>query len=185
MKILVVGSGGREHVLCWKLAQSKNAEKVYCAPGNAGIAQEFECVNIKVNELEKMADWAVENKIDFTVVGPEAPLCDGIVDVFKSRGLAIFGPSKAAAQLEGSKTFAKKFMEKYNIPTARAAEFDTPAPAKDYVNKEFANGEKALWSKPTVWLPVKACWLRTTQKMPATLSIFALTAVSVEPATAC
>ena len=144
MKILIVGSGGREHVLCWKLAQSKNVEKVFCAPGNAGIAQEFECVNIKVSELEKMADWAAENKIDFTVVGPEAPLCDGIVDVFKSRGLAIFGPSKAAAQLEGSKTFAKKFMEKYNIPTARAAEFDYPAPAKDYVNKEFANGEKGI-----------------------------------------
>ena len=144
MKVLVVGSGGREHVLCWVLAQSKNVEKVYCAPGNAGIAQEFECVNIKVDELEKMADWAVENNIDFTAVGPEAPLCDGIVDVFKSRGLKIFGPSKAAAQLEGSKTFAKKFMEKYNIPTARAAEFDTPAPAKDYVNKEFANGEKGI-----------------------------------------
>ncbi|MBE6380210.1 MAG: phosphoribosylamine--glycine ligase [Lentisphaerae bacterium] len=144
MKILVVGSGGREHVLCWTLAKSKNAEKVYCAPGNAGIAQEFECVNIKVSELEKMADWAVENKIDFTVVGPEAPLCDGIVDVFKARNLAIFGPSKAAAQLEGSKTFAKKFMEKYNIPTARAAEFDTPAPAKDYVATEFANGEKGI-----------------------------------------
>ena len=145
MKVLVVGSGGREHVLCWTLAKSKNVEKVYCAPGNAGIAQEFECVNIKVSELEKMADWAVENKIDFTVVGPEAPLCDGIVDVFKSRGLAIFGPSKAAAQLEGSKTFAKKFMEKYNIPTARAAEFDTPAPAKDYVATEFANGEKGTY----------------------------------------
>ncbi|MBE6369888.1 MAG: phosphoribosylamine--glycine ligase [Lentisphaerae bacterium] len=144
MKILVVGSGGREHVLCWTLAKSKNAEKIYCAPGNAGIAQEFECVDIKVSELEKMADWAVENQIDFTVVGPEAPLCDGIVDVFKARNLAIFGPSKAAAQLEGSKTFAKKFMEKYNIPTARAAEFDTPAPAKDYVAAEFANGEKGI-----------------------------------------
>ena len=144
MKVLVVGSGGREHVLCWKLAQSKSVEKVFCAPGNAGIALEFECVNIKVSELEKMADWAVENKIDFTVVGPEAPLCDGIVDVFKKRGLAIFGPSKAAAQLEGSKTFAKKFMEKYNIPTARAAEFDAPAPAREYVAKEFANGERGI-----------------------------------------
>ena len=143
-KVLVVGSGGREHALVWQLTCSPDVGKVYCAPGNAGIAQEFECVNIKVDELEKMADWAVANNIDFTAVGPEAPLCDGIVDVFKKHGLKIFGPSKAAAQLEGSKTFAKKFMEKYNIPTARAAEFDTPAPAKDYVNKEFANGEKGI-----------------------------------------
>ncbi len=144
MRILVVGSGGREHVLCWKLAQGKDVEKIYCAPGNAGIARDAECVNIGVEELDKLADFAVEKKIDFTVVGPEAPLCDGIVDVFKARGLAVFGPSKAAAQLEGSKTFAKKFMEKYQIPTARAAEFTAPEPAKAYVRGEFAAGEKGI-----------------------------------------
>jgi len=144
MKVLVVGSGGREHVLCWKLKQSRGVEKVYCAPGNAGIAQDAECVNIKADELDKLADFAANEKIDFTVVGPEAPLCAGLVDVFKRRNLAVFGPSKAAAQLEGSKTFAKKFMEKYGIPTARAAAFTAPEPAKEYVRKEFAAGEKGI-----------------------------------------
>lgn len=144
MKILVVGSGGREHVLCWKLKQSRGVEKVYCAPGNAGIAQDAECVNIQVDELDKLADFAEKEQIDFTVVGPEAPLCAGLVDVFKQRNLAVFGPSKAAARLEGSKTFAKEFMEKYGIPTARAAAFTAPEPAKAYVEKEFAAGEKGI-----------------------------------------
>ena len=88
MKVLVVGSGGREHVLCWKLKQSRGVDKVYCAPGNAGIAQDAECVAIKVDELDKLADFADQEKIDFTVVGPEAPRCAGLVDVFKKRGLA-------------------------------------------------------------------------------------------------
>ena len=144
MKVLVVGSGGREHVLCWKLKQSRGVDKVYCAPGNAGIAQDAECVDIKADELDKLADFAEQEKIDFTVVGPEAPLCAGLVDVFKKRNLAVFGPSKAAAQLEGSKTFAKNFMEKYGIPTARAAAFTAPDPAKAYVRKEFAAGEKGI-----------------------------------------
>lgn len=144
MKVLVVGSGGREHVLCWKLKQSRGVDKVYCAPGNAGIAAEAECVAIGVEELDKLADFAQAEGIDFTVVGPEAPLCAGLVDVFKTRGLAVFGPSQAAAQLEGSKTFAKNFMEKYGIPTARAAAFTAAEPAKNYVRREFANGEKGI-----------------------------------------
>lgn len=144
MKVLVVGSGGREHVLCWKLKQSHGVDKIYCAPGNAGIAAEAECVNIGAEELDKLADFAQSEGIDFTVVGPEAPLCAGLVDVFKARGLAVFGPSKAAAQLEGSKTFAKNFMEKYGIPTARAAAFTAAEPARNYVRREFANGEKGI-----------------------------------------
>ena len=139
MNVLVVGSGGREHALVWQLKKSPSVTKIYCAPGNAGIAADAECVNISVSELEKMADFAVANHIDLTVVGPEAPLCDGIVDVFNARGLAVFGPDKYAAQLEGSKDFAKAFMLKYGIPTARAATFTDEASAAEYIRKEYAN----------------------------------------------
>jgi phosphoribosylamine--glycine ligase len=144
MKVLVVGSGGREHTLCWKLARSRQAEKIYCAPGNAGIANVAECVNIGVSELEKLAEFAEQNDIGLTVVGPEAPLCDGIVDVFQKRGLKVFGPDKEAAQLEGSKDYAKQFMFKYNIPTGKAACFEEKAPALEYVRKEFADGAKGI-----------------------------------------
>jgi phosphoribosylamine--glycine ligase len=144
MKVLVVGSGGREHVLCWKLKQSHKVTKVFCAPGNAGIADSAECVDISVSELDRLADFAVENKIDFTVVGPEAPLCDGLVDVFKNRGLKVFGPDKEAAQLEGSKDYAKQFMLKYNIPTAKAATFSEVEPSIEYIRNEFDNGEKGI-----------------------------------------
>ncbi|MDD5598999.1 MAG: phosphoribosylamine--glycine ligase [Victivallaceae bacterium] len=144
MKILVVGNGGREHTLCWKLAQSPQADKIYCAPGNAGIATVAECVDIAVSELEKLADFAASEGIDFTVVGPEAPLCAGIVDVFRKRGLKIFGPDKKAARLEGSKDYAKRFMFKYNIPTARAAAFDNAADAAEYVRNEFAGGAAGI-----------------------------------------
>lgn len=144
MNILVVGSGGREHVLCWKLKQSKLADKVFCAPGNAGIASEAECVNIGVEELDKLADFAAANDIGLTVVGPEVPLCLGIVDVFNRRGLKVFGPDKAAAQLEGSKSFAKDFMLRHGIPTARAVTFDKAASAIEYVKNEFAAGEKGI-----------------------------------------
>jgi phosphoribosylamine--glycine ligase len=144
MKILVVGSGGREHVLCWKLRQSKLVDKIYCAPGNAGIAQEAECVDIPVSKLEQLADFAAQNTIDFTVVGPEAPLCDGLVDVFKARGLKVFGPDKYAAQLEGSKSFAKDFMRKYNIPTADSGSFCDAAGANEFVRRKFREGAKGI-----------------------------------------
>ena len=143
-KVLVIGSGGREHALVWQLKRSPQVEKVFCAPGNAGIAADAECVNIKVDELEKLADFAKENAIDFTVVGPEAPLCAGIVDVFKSRGLAIFGPDKVAAQLEGSKDFAKKFMVKYNIPTAAYDTFTDADKACEYIDAQFDAGVKGI-----------------------------------------
>ena len=143
-KVLVIGSGGREHALVWQLKRSSQVEKVYCAPGNAGIAADAECVNIKVDELEKLADFAQANAIDFTVVGPEAPLCAGIVDVFQSRKLAIFGPDKVAAQLEGSKDFAKKFMVKYNIPTAAYDTFDNADNACKYIEDQFKAGVKGI-----------------------------------------
>ena len=144
MKVLVIGSGGREHALVWQLKQSPEVEKIYCAPGNAGIAADAECVAIRVNELEKLADFAEKNGIDLTVVGPEAPLCDGVADVFRARNLAVFGPDKAAAQLEGSKEFAKAFMLKYGIPTAKAAAFDHEEVAAAYIRQEFAAGEKGI-----------------------------------------
>jgi phosphoribosylamine---glycine ligase len=144
MKILVIGNGGREHTLCWKLAQSAQTDKIYCAPGNAGIASVAECVNIGVSELDKLADFAEKEGIGFTVVGPEAPLCDGIVDVFQKRGLKVFGPDKEAAQLEGSKDYAKQFMFNHNIPTGKAACFETVTPALEYVSKEFADGAKGI-----------------------------------------
>ncbi|MBQ9788957.1 MAG: phosphoribosylamine--glycine ligase [Lentisphaeria bacterium] len=144
MNILVVGSGGREHALCWKIRESKLVDKLFCAPGNAGISQVAECVALGVDKLEELADFAVANNIELTVIGPEAPLCDGIVDVFAARGLKVFGPDKYAAQLEGSKDFAKKFMLKYNIPTAKAATFTDFESAKKYIESEYANGETSI-----------------------------------------
>ena len=123
MKVLVIGSGGREHALVWKLRQSAVVEKLYCAPGNAGIAADAECVAIGVDELDKLADFVKEEGIGLVVVGPEAPLCAGAADVLRACGTAVFGPGKAAAQLEGSKEFAKAFMRKYGIPTARGEAF--------------------------------------------------------------
>ena len=143
-KVLVIGSGGREHALVWQLKQSPQVGKVFCAPGNAGIAADAECVDIKVSELEKLADFAAEHKIDLTVVGPEAPLCDGIVDVFQRRKLKIFGPDKKAAQLEGSKDFAKQFMVKYGIPTAASETFEDPESACKYIDSQFDAGARGI-----------------------------------------
>ena len=133
MKILVVGSGGREHAICWKIAQSKKVEKIYCAPGNAGIAEYAECVNIGAMELEKLADFAQEKQIDLTVIGMDDPLVAGVVDVFEARGLKVFGPRKNAAILEGSKAFSKDLMKKYNIPTAAYEVFNSPEAALAYL----------------------------------------------------
>lgn len=118
MKILVIGSGGREHALVWKIQQSALVDKIYCAPGNPGIAQHAECVDISPTDIPRLLEFAVKQKIDLTVPGPEAPLVQGIVDEFEAKGLAIFGPSQKAAELEGSKAFAKWLMRKYRIPTA-------------------------------------------------------------------
>jgi phosphoribosylamine--glycine ligase len=120
MRVLVVGQGGREHALCWKLKQSPLVKEIYAAPGNAGIAQVADVVPIGVADIIELADFAEKLKIDLTVVGPELPLTLGIVDEFQKRGLTIFGPTRLAAELEGSKVFSKEFMRKYNIPTADA-----------------------------------------------------------------
>src|SRR5439155_20603028 len=120
MRVLVVGQGGREHALAWKLRQSPLVKEIYAAPGNAGIAQVADCVNIGVADIIEIADFAEKLKMDLTVVGPELPLTLGIVDEFKMRDLPIFGPSRLAAELEGSKVFSKDFMRKYKIPTADA-----------------------------------------------------------------
>lgn len=123
MKILVVGGGGREHAICWKLSNESNVEKIYCAPGNAGISSIAECVNIGDSDIENLLKFAKENKIDLTIVGPEIPLVAGIVDKFEKEGLKIFGPNKKCAQLEGSKSFSKDFMIRHNLPTAKYKEY--------------------------------------------------------------
>ncbi len=135
MKILVVGSGGREHALVWKIRQSPRVTKVFCAPGNGGIAALADCVNIKADDIASLLKFAQDNKIDLTVVGPEVPLVLGIVDVFEKAGLKAFGPSKAAARLEGSKAFAKEFMARHHIPTASYGSFDAIAPAIAFLDK--------------------------------------------------
>lgn len=133
MKILIVGSGGREHAIAWKVAQSSKAEKIYCAPGNAGIAEYAECVDIGAMEFEKLAAFAKEKEIDLTVVGMDDPLVGGIVDVFEAEGLRVFGPRKNAAILEGSKAFSKDLMKKYHIPTAAYENFTDPEKALAYL----------------------------------------------------
>ena len=133
MKVLVVGSGGREHALVWKISQSPMVDKIYCAPGNAGIGEMAECVAIKAEDLDGLLDFAVQNEIGLTVVGPEVPLTMGIVDKFQEKGLKIFGPSGRAAEIEGSKTFAKDLMAKYGIPTAKYGAFTDAAEAKAFL----------------------------------------------------
>lgn len=135
MKILVVGNGGREHTIAWKLSESPKVEKIYCAPGNGGTAMEHKCENINASTNEELLDFALENSIDLTVVGPEVYLCEGIVDLFKKNNLKIFGPSKEAARLEGSKTYAKKFMKKYRVKTAGYEAFSCPEAALKYVKE--------------------------------------------------
>jgi len=135
VKILVVGSGGREHAMVWKLAQSPRVPELYCAPGNAGIESMATCVEIKADDVAGLQDFVVTEKIDLTVVGPEAPLALGIVDEFRKAKLKIFGPTKAAARLEASKIFSKNVMAQANIPTARAQSFDKAADALAYLDR--------------------------------------------------
>ena len=133
MKVLIVGSGGREHAIAWKTAQSSKVDKIYCAPGNAGIEEYAECVNIGAMEFEKLAAFAKEKEIDLTVIGMDDPLVGGIVDVFEAEGLRVFGPRKNAAVLEGSKAFSKDLMKKYGIPTAAYENFDNAEEALAYL----------------------------------------------------
>lgn len=133
MKVLIVGSGGREHAIAWKVAQSPKVDKIYCAPGNAGIAEIAECVSIGAMEFDKLAAFAKENAIDLTIIGMDDPLVGGVVDVFEENGLRVFGPRKNAAILEGSKAFSKDLMKKYHIPTAAYENFSNPEDALAYL----------------------------------------------------
>ena len=136
LTVLIVGGGGREHALAWKIAQSPRVDKLFCAPGNAGIAEVAECVSIAPEDIQSLKSFAVKNRIDLTVVGPEVPLSLGIVDIFEKEGLTIFGPSQKASLLESSKIFAKELMREQGIPTADFAQFTNPAAAKAYVQNK-------------------------------------------------
>jgi phosphoribosylamine---glycine ligase len=138
MKVLVIGNGAREHALAWKLAQSPKVQRVYVAPGNGGTASDPALVNVPITDLAALADFAQQEKIVLTVVGPEAPLAAGVVDLFRGRGLRIFGPTRAAARLESSKAFAKDFMQRHGIPTARHAVFDDAVAAHAHVDRHGA-----------------------------------------------
>ena len=141
MRILVVGGGGREHAICWKLNNESNVEKIYCAPGNAGISSVAKCIDIQDSDIENLLKFAKENQIDLTIVGPEIPLVAGIVDAFEKEGLKIFGPNKECAQLEGSKAFSKNFMIRHNLPTAKY---------KEYTNLDEAISEIDSFGYPVV-----------------------------------
>ncbi len=138
MKVLVVGSGGREHTLAWMLRQSEQVTELYCAPGNAGMAEISACVDIAANDIPALTEWALIHQIDLTVVGPEDPLVAGLVDVFESKGLRVFGPHKDAAKLEGSKAYMKDFLKKYFIPTAAYETFESKEEAWVYVQQQGA-----------------------------------------------
>ena len=136
MKVLIVGSGGREHAIAWSVAKSPKVDKIYCAPGNAGISEYAECVPIGAMVFEKLADFAEKNAVDLTVIGMDDPLVGGVVDVFESRGLKVFGPRKNAAILEGSKAFSKDLMKKYHIPTAAYENFSDAEKALKYLREQ-------------------------------------------------
>ena len=135
MKVLIVGSGGREHAIAWAVAKSDKVDKIYCAPGNAGIAEYAECVNIAAMEFDKLTAFAKEQAIDLTIIGMDDPLVGGIVDAFEAEGLRVFGPRKNAAIIEGSKAFSKDLMKKYHIPTAAYENFDSKDAALEYLEK--------------------------------------------------
>jgi phosphoribosylamine--glycine ligase len=135
MKVLVVGGGGREHALAWKLSQSERIQKVYVAPGNGGTARDPNLVDVPITDVKALREWAQQEKIELTVVGPEAPLAAGVVDEFRAHGMRIFGPTKAAAQLESSKAFSKAFMQRHGIPTAIYETFTDPVQAHAYIDK--------------------------------------------------
>jgi phosphoribosylamine---glycine ligase len=138
MKVLVIGGGGREHALAWKLAQSPKIQQVFVAPGNGGTARDANLRNIDITDMQALRDWALKEKIGLTVVGPEGPLAAGVVDEFRAHGLRVFGPTRAAAQLESSKAFSKAFMKRHGIPTAEYESFSDPVAAHAYVNAKGA-----------------------------------------------
>src|SRR3989442_3608704 len=146
MKILVIGSGGREHAICWALQRTSSERlQLFCAPGNAGIARIAECVPININDHYELASFAEASRIDLTVVGPEAPLAAGLVDTFEDRGLKVVGPRSAAARLESSKAFAKDFMARHSIPTARYRVATSPDASEELLQSgEFGGAKSAV-----------------------------------------
>jgi len=136
MKILIIGGGGREHALAWKISQSKKVNKIYCAPGNGGISAIAECVDIEASNIKDLAEFALKNKIDITIIGPEIPLVNGVTGEFERRNLKVFGPSQPASEIEGSKIFAKNFMKAYDIPTASYEVFEDSEKAVDYLKSQ-------------------------------------------------
>jgi len=144
MKVFIVGSGGREHAIAWKVAQSEKVDKIYCAPGNAGISEYAECVNIQAMEFEKLVNFAKEKEIDLTIIGMDDPLVGGVVDAFEKEGLRVFGPRKNAAILEWSKAFSKDLMKKYQIPTAAYQTFEEAEEALKYLNTVRLEAAKLL-----------------------------------------
>ncbi len=138
MKVLVVGSGGREHAIAWKISQSPRADRVFVAPGNAGTAKDVENIEIAADNITELVNFAKQNEIGLTVVGPEIPLCNGIVDAFEDAGLKVFGPSRAAAQLEGSKVFCKNVLRAADVPTADFQEFHSAEPAERFINERYS-----------------------------------------------
>ena len=135
MKVMVIGSGGREHAICWGISKSSKVDKIYCAPGNAGISEIAQNIDIKADDLNQLLTFALEEKIDFTIVGPEQPLSLGIVDLFRENNLLVFGPTQFASQLESSKEFSKLFMERNSIPTASFKSFTSYKEAESYVKE--------------------------------------------------
>ena len=162
MKVLVIGNGGREHALVWKIAQSNKVNTIYCAPGNAGTAELAENVAIKVDDINGLLNFALSNKIDMTVVGPELPLTLGIADAFMAKGLTVFGPDKKSATLEGSKIYAKEFMAKHHIPTADFKAFYNRHKAREFV---AMRDTFPVLSKRMAWQPEKVLsFVRTGQR---------------------
>ena len=148
MKVLVVGGGGREHALAWRLSLSESVDKVWIAPGNPGTAAEPGIENLPVTDIEELAQFAKTNGVELTVVGPEAPLAKGLVNVFRREGLSVFGPTKEAAQLESSKDFAKAFMKRHGIPTADYETFSDPEKAHIYLDKKARRSSSRLTALP-------------------------------------
>ena len=188
MNVLMIGSGGREHALAWKLAQSKSVDTVFVAPGNAGTAHERKCQNVDISpsDFDALASFARENSCGLTVVGPEAPLVDGIVDHFALQQLACFGPTAAAAQLEGSKAFTKDFLARHNIPTAAYQSFTEVEPALAYLHKHGAPiVVKADGDFHEVLVPfsaMKRTWSEQTALDPHTLNSLSIVAYSMQKA---
>ena len=164
MNVLVIGKGGREHALVWKLSQSPRAGRIFCAPGNAGTALDGTNVPIEPIEADKLVRFCKKEQIGLVVIGPEDPLAAGLADDLRKQGLKVFGPSKDAARIEGSKVFSKTLMRHADVPTAEFHIFDHPEPAKTYIADARL---RPSWSRPTAWRRARASWCARTPPRPS------------------